>query len=94
MSPRLAATLAFIVSSSMALAQGAPPAPPQAAPETTPGAVMPAAPGSPPASTAIDISTARPDNMPRMEERPAATQVVPGPGDPGASAPPTAPTPR
>ena len=88
---RLTAALVLVASSTFAVAQGAPPQP---APETTPGAVMPAAPGSPPASSAVDISTARPDNMPRMEERPAATQVVPGPGDPGATAPPTAPTPR
>lgn len=73
-----------------ALAQAQAPAPPAAGvpiPETPPGPVT-AVPGSPPASSAVDISSTRPQSLPRTDNRPAATQVVPGP-DSTASTPPS-----
>ncbi|KAA2242181.1 hypothetical protein [Salinarimonas soli] len=94
--PLRLAALALIASTALAAAQGT--VPPQTplpgvAPGATPNATLPAAPGSPPASTAVDISASRPENLPLMEGRPAATQAVPGPNDPGAIPPSPAPRP-
>lgn len=103
MSPRRLAVLGFLLAATAAHAQQPPamPAAPvqptnpagAAAPGSTPNAVIPVAPGSPPAAAAVDISSTRPAQLPRMEGRPAATQVVPGPDATGAT-PPQPPSPR
>lgn len=93
------ALVVLALSAASAGAQSPPPSPPPSqapgpspvqppggvpVPETPQGPVT-TAPGSPPASSAVDISSSKPASLPRMEGRPAATQVVPGPDATGAA---------
>jgi hypothetical protein len=95
LSPLAPALVALALSAGLAQAQGAPPSqapgpsPVQPSggvpvPQDPPGPVT-TAPGSPPAASSVDISSSRPESLPRMEGRPAATQVVPGPDATGAA---------